>query len=319
VRGNMPPKLTVASLAKELADLKQKLANGGAAADAADPGTALVIVDTEKPTEDPAEVESTILTTAVKGWGEVWGAFRPWAKDTLQKTKTQVVQALKDNGNVVSDTPTAAPKLEDNPLKNEVVQLQQQQATMMDLMQQQATMMQAFMKQHQTMQQQSLPQAPPRFTQNQQVWCTYYNPGHKHHGSPYGAIVTAVNDDDTYDVQFTLDKEIRLNVPHNELSVNSKKRPSDVESTNPTKTIKCEPSWSDALKAGKLNMTITPLPSVDELRTHRIDATDLYSWMVLAGFRCGRAYSMTKEELLKLRSEFPNRERLKQGERVVWE
>lgn len=105
----MPPKLTVNQLAEQLADLKKKLANGGAAADAADPGTALVIADLTKSAEDPAEQEPTILSSVVDGLGEVWSAFSPWAKSAFNDTKTKVVQALQDKEKVDSDTPTAAP------------------------------------------------------------------------------------------------------------------------------------------------------------------------------------------------------------------
>ena len=127
-------------------------------------------------------------------------------------------------------------------------------------------------------------------------------------------------DDGTYDVKFD-DGEVQLSVPHNNIQarpkVSVKRKAGHPE--RPTKAIKCELRWSEALKAGRLDIRTTPLPSADELRTHSIDVTDLYNWMVLAGFRCGKAFEMTQDELLSLRAQYPNRVCLKKGEQAVWQ
>tara|TARA_Y100000389_G_scaffold166301_1_gene170946 strand:+ start:3888 stop:4865 length:978 start_codon:yes stop_codon:yes gene_type:complete len=324
----MPPKLV--DLAKELADLKKKLANGGAAANAADPGTALVIVDTAKSTEDPAEEKSGILTAFVKGFEEVGAAFGPWARQTGTQIKAKIVKELTKEENGNSDTPTAAPKLEDNPLKEEVVQLQQQQATMMELMQQQATMMQAFMKQHQSMLQ--APPAPPvqprivRFQEGQKVRCNWDKPGHQYDGDAYEGTVTAVYNDGTYDVQFDDDKTTRCSVPHNDIqSVSSGKRKA-VRGVEVAKSLKCDPrpsDWKKQVTDDTLDPETTPLPSANDLRAAinqgvNVSSMILWNWMTSVGFRCGRFGQKDVKALLTLREAEPTRVKLKPGEQVVW-
>ena len=75
----MPPKLTVNQLAEQLADLKKKLDNGGAAADAAD-ANAETDVDGDPQAKPVAGSEETILKSLTTGFEEVMPLMGGWLK-----------------------------------------------------------------------------------------------------------------------------------------------------------------------------------------------------------------------------------------------
>jgi len=315
VRGNMPPKKTpqpsMADVLQQLADVKKQLANGGAAADAADANTngdgdPEPVTGSAKPV---AGSEKSILTTLTEGIEELGPLMGDWFKRTASKWKNDVKTALKD-----PQLPAPAPvKRLEAPPQPEQDALATRVEQMENALLQSTNLMQQLMEQHQQ------PTGIVGFQEDDDVYCIWKKPGNQWDGYPYKAIVTAVHDNHTYSVRFTQDNETRVNVPHNELSVNRTKRLNEDDSTRPTKAIKVEPTWSVQLKLGKLNLHKAPLPSVGELRRHNIAALDLYNWMACVGFKCGKYNAKTREELFELRASYPNRDRLNPGECVSWD